>query len=128
MNVEEMNRLTQYCVKAKELINEKAYEDCMTLACTVMHDYPSIPHPHNWIGVILEMKGNHIQAMKHFRAAWSLDPTYLPARFNLSRYSDFHPTGVIALCDEDCGESKKEERYRVVYDESGIGHMERREK
>ena len=36
------------------------------------------PHgavPHNLMGILLEKESNHVLAMKHFRAAYALDPT-----------------------------------------------------
>ena len=67
-----------------------------------MADYPSAPQPYNLMGIVLEKTGNHPAAMKHFRAAWALDPTYVPANRNLERYGTFH-SGIKEAYDEcDC--------------------------
>lgn len=50
--------------------------------------YPHSPIPHNLMGILLVKQKNHLLALKHFRAAYALDPTYLPARNNLDQYTD----------------------------------------
>ncbi|MPN32980.1 hypothetical protein SDC9_180463 [bioreactor metagenome] len=68
-----------------------------------MSRFPHEPHPHNLMGILLANKGDHISAVKHFRAAWSLDPTYLPAKYNLNQYTDFFRSRRIdAYSEEDC--------------------------
>ncbi len=42
-----------------------------------------------------EMQGNHLMAMKHFRVAWDLEPTYLPARQNLEVFGNTHSNGLL---------------------------------
>lgn len=51
-----------------------------------MSKYPHAPQTHNLMGIILEKKEEHAAAMKHFRAALALDPTYYPAKHNLDMY------------------------------------------
>lgn len=51
--------------------------------------YPHSPIPHNLMGILMVKQKNHLLALKHFRAAYALDPTYLPARNNLDQYTDF---------------------------------------
>lgn len=63
-------------------------------------------------------------AMKHFRAAWALDPTYLPARQNMD---SFYPSDKWAYNESDCPQEKKNDKYKVEYDTHGIGHVVRRE-
>jgi hypothetical protein len=43
--------------------------------------------PQHLLGIVLESQGHHPDAMRHFRAAWSLDPTFLPASQNIDAYS-----------------------------------------
>lgn len=47
------------------------------------------PQPHNLFGILLEYKGDRLRAMKHYRAATDLDPTYMPAKNNLYRIGQF---------------------------------------
>ena len=70
----------------------------------------------------MEMQGNHVAAMKHFRAASVLDPTFLPARKNMENYGSFSRPGAAAYTMEDCGTAEKKEHFKIEYDENGIGH------
>ena len=46
----------------------------------------------NLMGVVSEMRGERLEAQKHYRAALSLDPTYEPARSNLERSVEMRRT------------------------------------
>ena len=64
--------------------------------------------------------------MKHFRAAWALDPTYRPACINMERYSSFSGQMPRPVYDEtECAPCPAESRpaYRIEYDKHGIGHV-----
>lgn len=50
---------------------------------------PQRPEPLNLIGVMLEMQGDVLGALKMYRAALAIDPTYAPASANLTRASRF---------------------------------------
>jgi tetratricopeptide (TPR) repeat protein len=91
------------CNTARELIRQKGYRECDELIRKAMAEYPSAPEPHNLMGIKLENEGDHLSAMKHFRAAWALDPTYLPARYNLNQYADMLcKNRRDAYCESDC--------------------------
>lgn len=45
----------------------------------------SRPEAFNLMGAVADMRGNRLEAQKHYRAALSLDPTYAPAQSNLER-------------------------------------------
>lgn len=93
--------LDRICTFVREYISEKEYDACFGLICETMERYPNAPHPHNLLGILLEKKGEHSAAMKHFRAAWALDPTYLPARQNLATYGTFYSAGTCAYDESD---------------------------
>ncbi|MFA6472892.1 MAG: response regulator [Candidatus Latescibacterota bacterium] len=65
---------------------------------------PYRPEGFNFLGALEEMSGNMIDAQKHYRTALSLDPTYEPARKNLSRATSWEKKGNIIL-----GSFEKEE-------------------
>jgi lipoprotein NlpI len=93
--------------------------------------YPHDPEPHNLYGILFEKKFDHNMAMKHFRAAWDLDPTYLPARHNLEHYGTFNSRGHCAYEVSDCNEENNDEHsfdYKIDYDIHSIGHINRRYK
>lgn len=124
---EELNLL---CARVRELMAEGDYRECESLITKAMMRFPHAPHPHNLFGLLLERQSDHITAMKHFRAAWSLDPTYLPARQNLDHFGTFFSSGKCAFDESDCQEetSDRSSECAIEYDENGIGHVVRRRK
>lgn len=85
----------------KELVMKEKYKECEKLIYKAMNDYPHAPQPHNLLGIVLEKTGNHMLAMKHFRASWALDPTYRPANHNLQNYGTFFSNGRCAFDEND---------------------------
>lgn len=75
--------LNTVIVNSRELISKCEFKECEKLIRQAMADYPDNAIPHNLMGLLYEKKNDHISAMKHFRAAWALDPTYRPALMNL---------------------------------------------
>ena len=116
--------LSDLCVQVRSLMASREYDTCSRLICQAMTLFPSAPHPHNLMGVLLEKTGDHASAMKHFRAAWALDPTYGPASQNLSAYGTFYSRGTAAYDEEDCRDESAP--CTVEYDRMGIGHILRR--
>jgi NtrC-family two-component system sensor histidine kinase KinB len=49
----------------------------------------------NFLGALLEIRGDRIEAQKNYRAALSLDPTYHPAQENLYRSTNAKPGGEV---------------------------------
>ncbi len=115
--------LTELCRTVRKLIEQSKYQESEMLIQSAMGSHPHAPEPHNLIGILLEKKGDHLSAMKHFRAAWVLDPTYLPARHNLEHYGTFFSKGKCAYDETDCLSEKKENLYKIEYDRRGIGHV-----
>lgn len=95
------SELDSLCDKVRELVSKNDYEACIIAIQKAMGDYPHAPHPHNLMGIVLEKLGDHLTAMKHFRAAWALDPTYLPAGHNLEIYGTFFSNGSCAFDESD---------------------------
>lgn len=97
------DELEALCRSVQEFIRQKKYPECEEQIRQAMCRFPHAPHPHNLMGILLVNEGDHIAAVKHFRAAWSLDPTYLPSRYNLNQYTDFFQSRRIdAYSEEDC--------------------------
>ena len=72
--------------KIKYLLESGQYQKCATEISLAMYENPDDASPHNLYGILLESVGKHTAAMKHFRAACALDPTYAPAKLNLQLY------------------------------------------
>lgn len=81
--------LKTFCKTGKKLLCKNKFEECRNLIVEVMKNNPDAPEPHNMLGILLEKEGDHALAMRHFRAAWALDPSYLPARKNLEVFGTF---------------------------------------
>lgn len=118
--------LRTLCNRVRDLIQIDKYEDCYELIVEEMKNSPHAPEPHNLMGMLLEQQGDHLLAMKHFRAAWNLDPTYLPARHNLEVYGTFFSKGTGAYDESDCPVLEENNSYTVEYDKNNIGHIVRR--
>ena len=93
--------LSALCNSVKQLVRKGDYVECEKLIANAMGKYPHAPQPHNLMGVLFEMRDNHAAAMKHFRAAWSLDPTYIPARHNLYNFASFQKVNKFIFDEND---------------------------
>lgn len=119
--------LIKLCNTVRELIVQRKFSESDELIRQAMAKYPHAPEPHNLMGIQLENNGDQLTAMKHLRAAWALDPTYLPARYNLEQYADmFGKNSKDAYNVDDCPQEQEKELYKTEYDEKGIGHIVKR--
>lgn len=114
--------LNSLCKVVKKMIINKEYEKVEKKIIEMIEKYPHSPVPHNLLGLLLEKENNHVLAMKHFRAAYALDPTYIPCKYNMQQYSKMYPTGEFAYCEEDCKE-EEDDKYVMQYDMYHIGHV-----
>lgn len=119
--------LKELSLNMKKEVESGNYEKAYRVIVDAMRDYPDSGVPHNLLGILQEHRRNHPGAMKHFRAAWALEPTFLPARWNLEFYGERKQNGRCAYVEEDVPREQKKPQYKCVYDERGIGHMVRRE-
>ena len=118
-------QLQALCDGVRKYVDTRNYQKCVAMICEAMGEFPNAPQPHNLLGIVMEKEGDHPGAMKHFRAAYALDPTYLPARQNLDHYGTFYSRGGCAYDESDCPQ-KSPSHYEIEYDEKGIGHAVRR--
>lgn len=125
--LEVQQELAVLCIKIRQFIEHKEYDKSETLIKEIMGKYLHAPEPHNLLGLVLEAQGDHLAAMKHFRAAYALDPTYLPAQYNLDHFGTFFSSGKWAYDESDCPQEKKTDQYKIKYDVHGIGHVVRRD-
>ena len=94
------------------MVDSKDYRECDMYLQRIIARYPHSAVPHNLFGLLFESKGEHAQAMCHFRAAWALDPTYLPARYNLEIYGMQSQHGKGAYEESDCPQLYNGEKIR----------------
>lgn len=97
-----MNTNIELIDEIKNCIGQHNYSVGELKAAQAMKQDPDSPIPHNLMGIILEKENKHVQAMKHFRAAYALDATYIPARFNMEQYGAFFPMKDPAFSEEEC--------------------------
>ena len=125
MKTRQLTPLDALCSHVRESVQLGNFESCIEEIRSAMAQYPDAPHPHNLLGIILEKQGDHPSAMRHFRAAWALDPTYLPAEENLKTYATYYSRGRCAYDESDCGGGRSDS-FSIIYDAQGIGHVTRR--
>ncbi|MGN0393691.1 MAG: hypothetical protein ACI4FW_12675 [Bariatricus sp.] len=112
-------------MKCKELIARREYKECEKVISEAMERNPHSAVPHNLMGILMENEQNHVFAMKHFRAAYGLDPTYIPARYNMERDGSMYPTGNCAYSEEDLP-VRADPQFKMVYDKNHVGHLVRK--
>lgn len=119
----------------RALVKKCAYDEAEREICAAMATRPHDAEPHNLMGILMEYRGDHIAAMKHFRAAWALDPAYRPAKYNMDKYADFADRGrreayndsdLLQEREREPREKKKDVRYKIVFDMAGLGHKVKR--
>lgn len=126
MNSQEKVDLKNMGKSMRKLIDIGEFEKCEEVIRSMIGEFPHAPQPHNIYGILYEKEGKHVDAMKHFRAAWALDPTYLPARLNLETYGTFCLRREPAYDESDCPEFEQKQTCKIEYDERGIGYVVRR--
>ncbi|NCB32343.1 MAG: hypothetical protein EOM64_00430 [Erysipelotrichia bacterium] len=94
-------------LQARHMMDRKEYRQCEQLLKKSMAECPDDAVPHNLMGLLYEKQNNHIGAMKHFRAAWALDPTYRPALMNLDNFGTVHANQTYVFSEDqiqqNCG-------------------------
>jgi len=70
---------------AVKSLRSDEYEKAYGFIVEAMRIDPNAPHPHNLLGIMYELKGDGSRARRHYRAAYSLDPTFEPACRNLEQ-------------------------------------------
>ncbi len=90
---DDTNDIEAILIKAKSAIEERelSYAESILRNANIVDN--NRPETFNLLGIIAEFRGDSKQAMKMYRAALDIDPTYKPAQENLERSSDLknHP-------------------------------------
>lgn len=84
----EAESFSEFLNMAKAEINNHNYDKAVELLKKATSIDPEKPEPFNLLGIIYEMRNNQPEAMKMYRTALSLDPTFTPANENLDRAGD----------------------------------------
>lgn len=115
-------RLYRLSKVVKVLVKRGKLDEAKKLVLSQMVKYPDSAEPHNLLGIIEEYRNNHILAMKHFRDACDLDPTYAPARLNIEVFGGFDNMKN-PVYNEDDIEVKPQKLYKMIYNKKGIGRF-----
>ena len=94
-----------YIELAKRCIGDHRFDAAVEHVRKAISLDPSRPEAFNFLGALLEIRGDRLEAQKNYRVAIELDPTYKPAKENLHRSTSWKPEGGIML-----GKLKKEEK------------------
>ena len=68
--------------RCRQLMIQRKFEQCQKEIETTMAENPHCAIPHNLMWILLEKESNHVLAMKHFRAAYALDPNITAHYYN----------------------------------------------
>ena len=128
MSEQEIKMMQDLTNDVRALLSSGKMSDARREIADSMAKAPDAAQPHNLMGILLERMNDHVDAMKHFRAAWALDPTFEPARVNIDRYGERRFGSVRPVFDEtDCPkkETRKAGLCHIEYDAKGVGHVVR---
>ena len=87
--IAELNTL---CASVRELLhsnNVDRLEQAKEKIAKAMQEYPDAAQPHNLMGIVKEIENDHDGAMKHFRAAYALNPKDKVVRMNMDSLCAF---------------------------------------
>lgn len=74
---------------AKGCISRRDFDKAYIFLQRAIGMEPMKPEPYNLLGALLEIKGDMLEALKFYRAALAIDPTYKPADENLRRAAEW---------------------------------------
>jgi FixJ family two-component response regulator len=97
INEQKVTDYDSYIELAMRCIQDRHFNAAMEHTHKAISVDPSRPEAFNFLGAILEIKNDRLEAQKYYRAALSLDPAYKPAQENLHRVTSFEPVGNIIL-------------------------------
>lgn len=82
---------------AKKLIKDGLYKQASEYAQKAIDFVPSNPEGYNFLGAILEIRGDLKNAIEAYQTACHIDPLYEPSRKNLERITKLHRNRDIEL-------------------------------
>jgi DNA-binding NtrC family response regulator len=81
----------------KRYVTDRNLEQAKAIAQRALGLDPGRPEAYNLLGAFLECRGDWSEAQKYYRAALEIDPSYSPAKANLSRTASLYKFGKIQL-------------------------------
>ncbi|MBU2648636.1 response regulator [bacterium] len=81
----------------KRFISDRCFKKAIITVRKAIGIDPSQPEAYNMYGALLEMTDDWLEALKFYRAALDINPTYKPARMNLDRVTSWNKFGRIDM-------------------------------
>ena len=78
---------------AKKCIGERKFDAAQEHVSQAIAADSTKPEAFNLLGALIELRGDWLEALKQYRAALALDPTYKPADANVDRIVTRHERG-----------------------------------
>lgn len=88
--------------KCRNLFKNDKFDECRKLIQEEMVKKPDSPIVQNLLGILEEKRFEKEKAIRHYRASYSLDPTYAPALWNLERLGTGDVCKKCAYTEKDC--------------------------
>jgi DNA-binding NtrC family response regulator len=85
LDAERVQDYWQHIELAKQAINARQFDAAREHARRAVGDRPDLPDAFNLLGVLEEIGGRRVEALRQYRIALELDSTHKPARENLAR-------------------------------------------
>lgn len=103
----EVEGFEDYINLAKKAINKRNFSKAKEMLQKATSENFEKPAPFNLLGIIYEMQHKQPEAMKMYRAALALDPSYKPANDNIERAGE--NMGTVDIDSMNLGDEEKEE-------------------
>ncbi|MDA8134732.1 MAG: response regulator [Desulfobacteraceae bacterium] len=102
---------------AKRYISDQNFATARETARRAIAADPAQPEAYNLLGALLEMDHQRLEALKFYRAALDIDPTFKPAGVNLDRATSWNKFGKIDMGPDEKDEHTGDERLGEGKDE-----------
>ncbi|MGM0603074.1 MAG: response regulator [Bacillota bacterium] len=103
----EVESFEDYIILAKNAINKRNFSKAKEMLQKATSENSEKPEPFNLLGIIYEMQHKQPEAMKMYRAALALDPSYKPANDNIERAGE--SMGSVDIDSMNLGDEEREE-------------------
>jgi uncharacterized protein HemY len=109
--------------KAINSIKEKDYTDALKYITDAISVNQNQPEAHNLLGVLAEKRREYELALRHYRAACALDPSYKPANRNLDRITSFYSESTMNEPDLGINDMNDEELHSQRKNKNALEHL-----
>jgi DNA-binding response OmpR family regulator len=103
---------------AKRYVSDRNFPEAREITRKAIAMDPAQPVAYNLLGALLEIKGDNHEALKFYRAATDIDPSYKPALANIDRLTSWYKLGGIDF-GSDKNQPENPETNSVEKDNSG---------